>query len=63
MFHSCQVLVLRMTSKTFLGGAAMRVLASTENVPPDPCVGTGIGGSNEDVTGEETEVVGSDVGG
>jgi len=41
----------------------MMVLLRTANVPPVPWVGTGMGGTRDEVTGEEMEVCGSVVGG
>ena len=61
MFHSGQVLVLRIAAKTTDGGARMRVLARTVKVPQGPWVGTGIGGTRDNVTGDAAEVVGSEV--
>ena len=51
-----------MRLRTDNGGADTMVLARTANVPPEPWVGTGIGGTTEPVTGE-ADVTGSVVGG
>lgn len=52
MFQRGQVFVSRIKESTSAGAAAMMVLLITVNVPPEPWVGTAIGGTRDDVTGE-----------
>jgi len=63
VFHSFQVLVLRITSSTAEGDAATRVLAITAKFPPLPYVGTGIAGTMDAVTPDVGGGVDSVVGG
>jgi hypothetical protein len=62
VFHLCQFGVSLIRERQVEGEAEMRVRARTEKLPPGPKVGTGIGGTMEDVTGLE-EVMGDEVGG
>jgi hypothetical protein len=61
-FHCDQVVVSLMRLRTDNGDADTLVLARTAKDPPEPWVGTGIGGTTEHVTGE-ADVTGAAVGG
>jgi hypothetical protein len=62
VFHLCQLGVSLMREKQVDGEAEICVRARTVKLPPGPKVGTGMGGTMEDVTGL-FEVMGSEDGG
>jgi len=59
----CHSEVFRRISIISEGGALIRAFPNMVKLPPEPYVGVPIAGTIEAVTGDATELVGSEVGG